>query len=288
MLKTNIDRVVMQSVQGKIHHPLSTSSPYRISHEGVPLVLPATGGITYNVKLGDSAFGWAGDHIEPGVSIKNDNSSENAALMALSCIGNEARVLSGDAKGAKGFVTGTHGGIDHVLAYFKQEDLENMGVEDKILIKAYGQGLKLLDYPEITVMNIDPNLFLKLEIEEVNGKLRIPVVAKVPAYLMGSGIGSSSAYSGDYDIMTADEKEIKGLGIDKLKFGDFVLLEDCDNTFGRGFLKGAVTIGVVIHSDCIKMGHGPGITTVMTSKKPLIEGIIKEDANISKFITRDI
>lgn len=284
MLRTNKEKVVMQSVQGKIHHPISAASVYRISHMGEPMVLPATGGITYNVKLGDSAFGWAGDHVEPGVSIKNDNSSENIALMTLSCIGNEAKVISGDAKGATGYVTGMHGGIDHVLIYFAQEDLEKMSVDDKILIKAHGQGLSLLDYPNVKVMTIDPELFLKLGIEEKNGKLFVPVTAVVPAYLMGSGIGSGSAYNGDYDIMTADEEEIKRLGLDKLKFGDIVLLQDCDNTYGRGYLKGAVTIGVVIHSDCIKMGHGPGITTIMTCKENLIEGILSEKANIKNYL----
>ncbi|QIB26383.1 DUF4438 domain-containing protein [Caloranaerobacter azorensis] len=284
MLKTNIDKLVKQSVQGKIHHPVQRF-PYRIDGDGVPNVLPATGGITYNVKVGDCAFGWTGDHVEPGVSIRNENKDENAALNLLACIGNEAIVISGDSKGAKGFVTGKHGGVDHVLIYFEKEDLEKMAVDDKILIKAYGQGLKLLDFPEIKVMNIDPNLFLKLGIKETDdGKIEVPVAAEVPPYLMGSGIGSSNSFSGDYDIMTLDRDEIRKLGLDKLKFGDLVLLRDCDNTYGRGYLKGAVSIGIVIHSDCIKMGHGPGITTIMTCKKELIKGRIASNANIANYL----
>lgn len=284
MLRTNIEKLVKQSVQGKVHHPASAPSPYRISHEGVPMVLPATGGITYNVKVGDSAMGWAGDHVEPGVTIKNENSGSNAALNALSCIGNEARVVSGDAKGARGFVTGTHGGVEHVIIYFKEEDMENMAIEDKVLIKACGQGLELLDHPKVKVMNIDPELFLKLGIKEENGRLIVPVAAEVPPYLMGSGIGASSSYTGDYDIMTADWDEVVKNKLDKLRFGDVVLLRDCDNSFGRGYLKGAVSIGVVIHSDCIKMGHGPGITTIMTCKEGLIEGVIGEGANIAEYM----
>ncbi|KPU27807.1 hypothetical protein TR13x_00105 [Caloranaerobacter sp. TR13] len=284
MLKTNIDKLVKQSVQGKIHHPIQ-SFPYRISGDGIPNVLPAIGGITYNVKVGDCAFGWVGDHVEPGVSIRNENKNENVALNLFSCIGNEAMVISGDAKGAKGFVTGKHGGIDHVLIYFKEADLEKMAIDDKILIKAYGQGLQLLDFPEIKIMNIDPDLFLKLGIKEIDGgKIEVPVTCEVPPYLMGSGIGSSNSFSGDYDIMTLDKKEIKKLGLDKLKFGDLVLLKDCDNTYGRGYLKGAVSIGIVIHSDCIKMGHGPGITTIMTCKKELIKGKITSDANIANYL----
>lgn len=282
MLKTNVEKLVIQSVMGQIHHPVGGT--YRISHEGIPQVLPATGAITYNVKVGDSVYGFAWDHVEPGVSIKNEKERENAALNLLSCIGNEAKVITGDAKGAKGYVTGTHGGIDHVLIYFKKEDLEEMAIEDKIQIKAFGQGLQLIDYPQIKIMNIDPRLFVNLNIKEENGKITIPVTAVVPPYLMGSGIGSSSSYVGDYDIMTADREEIKKNGLDKLRFGDIVMLKDCDNTYGRGYLNGSVSIGVVVHSDCIKMGHGPGVTTIMTCKEDLIKGIISEKANIASYL----
>lgn len=283
MLRTNIEKTVIQSVQGKIHHPVS-SFPYRINSKGTAEVLPATGGITYNVKLGDPAFGWSGDHVEPGVSIRNEETHENNALMLLSCIGNECRVVSGDAKGAKGFVIGKHGGIEHVLVQFADDDLEKMAVDDKILVKAWGQGLKLLDYPDVMVMNIDPNLFLKLPIKEENGILKVPVVAEVPAKLMGSGLGAQTAFSGDYDIMTQDEEEIKKYGLSNLRFGDLVLLQDCDNTYGRCYKTGAVSIGVVVHSDCIKMGHGPGVTVIMTCKESKIEGYIDKNANIKNYI----
>ena len=162
--------------------------------------------------------------------------------------------------------------------------MENMAIDDKILIKAYGQGLKLLDYPSVKLTGIDPEVFEKIEIEEKDGKLLVPVVCKVPAVLMGSGIGSGLGTSGDYDIMTEDMELIKELGIDKLKFGDFVLLEDCDNEYGRGHKRGAVTVGIIIHSDCIKAGHGPGVYTFMTSKESIIEAKIDASANISKYI----
>lgn len=283
MLKTNKDKVVKWSVQGKIHHPVGGN--YRISNDGKPMILPATGGISYNVAIGDSVFNWAGDHVEPGVSIRNENNSENAALMTFACIGNEAKIVSGDAKGKKGYVTGMHGGIDHVLIHFEKDILEDLAIDDKIMIKAYGQGLNLPDFENVHVMNIDPDLFEKLGIKEENSKLKVNVVAKVPPYLMGSGIGSKSAATdGDYDIMTADMEEIKRLGLDKLKFGDIVLLQDCDNTYGVGFLKGSISIGVVVHSDCVKSGHGPGVTVIMTSKESVIEGVIDKNANIGNYM----
>lgn len=284
MLRTNIERTVKLSVQGKIHHPSYPVSPYRINHMGEPVVVPATGGITYNVNIGDPAFGWAGDHVEPGVSVRNEDSLEKNALMTMACIGNTAKVVTGDAKGVKGYVTGMHSGVDHVMVYFQEKDLERLAIDDKILIKSWGQGLSLLDYPKIKVMNIDPELFLNIPILEENGKLKIPVVGEAPAYLMGSGIGDPSAHNGDYDIMTSDMEEIKRLGLDKLRFGDLVLLRDCDNSYGRGYLKGAVSIGVVVHSDCIKLGHGPGIVVIMTCKESLIEGTLYENANIKSWM----
>jgi hypothetical protein len=286
VLNTNIDKTIKLSVQGKIHHPYYTTSPYRINYDGESLVLPATGGITYNVKIGDPAFGWAGDHVEPGISIRNEDTNERNALMTMACIGNTAKVISGDGKGALGYVTGLHSGVDHVIIHFEEKDIENMSIDDKILIKSWGQGLQLLDYPEIKIMNIDPELFINIPISEENGIVKVPVVAEVPAYLMGSGIGEASAYKGDCDIMTADKEEIKRLGIEHLKFGDLVLLKDCDNSFGRGYLKGSVSIGVVAHSDCIKLGHGPGIVTILTCKESKIEGILSRDANIKNWIKK--
>ena len=76
--------------------------------------------------------------------------------------------------------------------------------------------------------------------------------------------------------------KLRNLGLDQLRFGDFVLIKDTDCSFGLGgYLPGAVSIGVVIHSDCIKNGHGPGISIVMTSKKAVIEGKIDKKANVA-------
>lgn len=280
----NSGRLVMQSVMGEVHHP-GMRNPYRLDSTGMAHVLPGVGGITYNVKIGDSVFGMACDHVEPGVSMKNLNDGENAALNTLACIGNTATVVSGDAKGEQGFVTGTHGGIEHVLVYFAQSTLEKMIVGDKILIRAQGQGMLIDGFEKsVSAMNMDPRLFEKMNISVEDGKLKVPVAARVPAYLMGSGIGASSAHNGDYDIMTADHDEIVRLGLDKLRYGDIVLLENCDTTFGRGYLTGAVTIGIVVHSDCILTGHGPGVATLLSSRQSIIEGIITPTANLADYM----
>lgn len=282
-MKTNRNRLVMQSVQGKIQHP--SFGGYRVTTDGKPMILPATGGISYNVKVGDPAFGWVGDHVEPGVTIKNEIEAHNGALAILSCVGNEAKIITGDAKGFKGYVVGTHGGVEHLMIQFPEEVLEQLTIDDKILVKGFGQGLEIEGFEDVKLMSIDPNLFERLGVVVEADQLVVPVAAVIPQHLMGSGVGAPYAQRGDYDLITSDREEIAALGLDKLRFGDFVLLKDCDNTYGMGGrLKGAVSIGIVIHSDCIKMGHGPGITILMSAKTPRIAGRITADANLSHYM----
>lgn len=281
----NRDRLVAISVMGQIHHPtIGHSGTFKLCHDGTSGVLPSVGGITYNVKLGDCVYDKICDHVEPGVSMKNPDPKENDALVMLACIGNKARVVSGDAKGAAGFVTGFHGGIEHTLLWFPEEALDKMLPGDRILIRAYGQGLSLDDFPEIMLTGVDPALLDRMGLSVLNGKLAVPVAAKIPAHLMGAGQGMGSGHTGDYDLMTADRAELVRCGLDRLRYGDIVLLENCDNTYGRGYLTGASSIGVVVHSDCTIMGHGPGISTIMSCKKPLIEGILNPHANLADYM----
>lgn len=284
-LRDNRNRLVMQSVMGRIHHPtIGRGGVFKLCHDGISRVLPSVGGITYNVKLGDCVFDKVCDHVEPGVSMSNPNDKENDALVMLTCVGNTAKVVSGEAKGAAGFVTGFHGGIEHTLLWFSDEDMEKMLPEDRILIKAYGQGLSLLDFPDIMLTGLDPALLDRMKLSVANGQLVVPVAGIIPAHLMGAGQGMGSGHTGDYDLMTADWDEIVRCGLDRLCYGDIVLLQNCDNTFGRGYLTGAVSVGVVVHSDCTVMGHGPGITTLMTAKKPLITGVLDKSANLANYM----
>ncbi|MFW9913330.1 MAG: DUF4438 domain-containing protein [Candidatus Thorarchaeota archaeon] len=288
-VKTNADKLVKISVTGEVASPVSRFA-YRISHDGKPMVLPGVGGITYNLRVGDPAVGWKADHVEPGVSIENKENdarfqqAANNALNILACVGNEAKIVDGDAKGQKGTVVGKHGGIEHVMVDFAEEIMEDLKIGDKMLIKAFGVGLELLDYPEIVVMNIDPGVVDKIDFEEKNGKLGIPVTHKVPAATMGSGLGATQTYSGDYDIQLFDKGTREEYGLDSLRFGDFVAILDADHSYGRIYKQGAISIGIVVHSDCILSGHGPGVATLFTSTEGNIEPVIDPDANIAAIL----
>lgn len=289
-LRTNVERLVRVSVMGEVVSPVVSKSAYKISSDGRPVVLPGVGGITYNVRVGDPASGWEADHVEPGVSIENKEEDKrfpegpNAALNILTCVGNEAIVASGDAKGAKGVVTGKHGGIEHILADFQPETLEKLMLQDKILIKAFGVGLKLLDLPVVKVMNTDPTFLESMNLNIVNGKLEVPVTHKVPAQIMGSGLGASQVYSGDYDIQLFDEASKKSYGLEDLRLGDLVAIMNADHSYGRIYKEGAVSVGIVVHSDCVIAGHGPGVTTLLTSSSGHILPKIDPRANIAEIL----
>jgi hypothetical protein len=263
---------------------------YNVSATGTPVVLPGVGGITYNLRVGDPACGWEADHVEPGVSVENKENdarsgvAANTAFNVLSCVGNEAIVASGDGKGAKGVVTGKHGGIEHVLVDFPPETLEKLLPGDRILVRAYGVGLKLVDFPEIKLMNIDPRLLEALDPTPNYGKLEVPVAHIVPAAIMGSGLGANQVNSGDYDIQLFDPTVVAQYGLENLRLGDLVAIIDADNSFGRIYRQGAVSIGVVVHTNCVTAGHGPGVTTLMTSSSGNIIPKINMTANIASLL----
>lgn len=284
-MRTNKEHVVKQSVQGAIHHPCMKGDGYWVSHDGFGRICVSTGGIVYNYKIGDGCMGIPGDHIEPGVSLKNSDDRENTALQVLACVGNQATIISGDAKGKQGIVTGKHGGVDHVMIYFDEDTLDCLNVNDRIAIKACGLGLQLLDHPEVLVMNIDPDLFLKLSIKELeDGSLEIPVACIVPAHLMGAGLGSTTMMGGDYDIMTQDKEAVKTYGLDHLRFGDLVFIEDHDNVNGPHYRKHAGSVGIVAHSDSFTSGHGPGLTIILTAKDRKLKPRLDPHANLADIL----
>ncbi|MBW2653891.1 MAG: DUF4438 domain-containing protein [Deltaproteobacteria bacterium] len=288
MLKTNEDKLVEVSMQCKPGPPRIRPG-WKVDHEGNPFILPGIGGITLNIQVGDSAFGLAGDHIEPGVSCSANAGKPfefpNNSLQLLSCVGNEAIIISGDVKGEKGTVIGHHGGSEHVIVDFPKEVLKQLTYDDNIMIRTKGQGLKLTDYPDIKLFNLDPDLLKKMKVNKMKGnRLQVPVTTIVPAQCMGSGLGSAHVAAGDYDVMTSDPETVKEYKLDRLKFGDFVALLDHDNSYGRAFVKGAVSIGIVVHSDCLLAGHGPGIATLMTCSIPLIAPVVDATANIANLL----
>jgi hypothetical protein len=280
MIETNKDRLVKAAVMGEVNTPWANET-YSTAFDGSPRIGSGLrlgmNGLKYNIKIGDPCIGWVeGEHVEPGVSVANSDSAQNNALALLACVGNEATVKSGDAKGAKGVITGKHGPF-HV--HFSRSDKENISIGDKVQFKAWGVGLRIKGYEDVNIHKCDPELLENMGIEVNNGKLVVPVVAEFPAEIMGSGYGMSP-HSVDYDIQSTCPDVIDELGINRLHLGDFVALHDQLNDYGRGYYKGAVSVGVVIHGWSHHPGHGPGVTTLISARPGRVMTKIDSKANI--------
>ena len=281
----------MATVSGQIAHPVGRANPYRIGYDGVPRVLPGTGGIVLNHRIGDRCVGLAGDHIEPGVALHNNGrevvgprDGPNTALITYACVGNTAEVSNGPCIGERGIVTGKHGGINHVLVDFPTRVLFRLRIGDQIRIFAHGLGARLIDYPMVEVMNCAPRLVWQWGIVEREGRLNVPVSHLVPAAIMGSGLGKSSTWRGDYDIQLADPRIRRRFRLGSLRFGDLVAIVDADNRRGPLYRLGRITIGVIVHGDSTVSGHGPGVTPLLTGPARVLRPVHHARANLASVL----
>ncbi len=287
-LRLNTRDLVIITVAGKIAHPTGRRSPYRIGQDGVPRVLPGTGGIVISHRVGDRCVGLAGDHVEPGVSVRNDQrpakgekEGPNLALNTYACVGNTALVLDGPCRGKKGVVFGKHGGANHVLVDFPATVLRRLRIGDGIQIYAHGLGLRFPDFPGLAVYNCSPRLIRNWGLRALRQRIQVPVTHLIPAAIMGSGLGRDNAVRGDYDIQLFDPRVRRQLRLNTLRFGDFVAVMHGDTRFGRAYHKNYVTIGVVVHSDSTASGHGPGVVTLISGEARYLEPIRDPQANLA-------
>ena len=279
-LKTNEKNLIKMSIGGYVTQPSFKNPGYIPDNDGNSVILPGMYGVVNNVKVGDKAFGWNGDHIEPGVSIDSENINEHFALHYLVCTGNKAIVRSGEAKGKTGIVTGEHA---RNLIHFEQNILEKICVGDQIDIITHGRGLKLLDFPEIEIKKIDPNLLKSMNFKVVNKKLIVDVAIELPIKIMGSGAELNSEYV-DQDLMSGDRSLMKKLKIDQMKLGDLIVINHADHRWGRSYKKDHVSIALCIHGDSVMTGHGPGIMTIMTGTKKNLGWRINKKANLKNIL----
>ncbi|MGB8843770.1 MAG: DUF4438 domain-containing protein [Aliidongia sp.] len=287
-LRLNSDELVMQAMMGQIAHSVGQANPYRIGQDGVPRVLPGTGGITLNCRIGDPCVGLAADHVEPGVALHNNGreiigpaNGPNMALLTSACVGNRARVATGPAAGAIGIVSGKHGGVNHVLIDFDTRTLYRLNIGDKVQIYACGLGLQLPDLPQVAVTNCAPSLLRRWAPRRRDGVLEVRVTHILPAAIMGSGLGKNNVWRGDVDIQLFDAPTRHRHGLETLRFGDLVAVMDSDTRYGAVWRGGRVTIGVVVHSDSTIAGHGPGVTALLTGPASCIRPIRDSYANIA-------
>jgi hypothetical protein len=287
-VRTNAPRMVASVIAGQIANPIVRATPYRIGRDGVLRVVPGTGGIVLNKRVGDRAVGLAGDHVEPGVALHNNDrevvgppGGPNRAMMLLSCVGNRVQVVTGPAAGALGTVTGKHGGINHVIVDFEPGVLRRLRIGDRVRITAYGQGLALPDFPAVSALNLAPRLLRRWGVRPHGRHLHVPVTHVIPSGIMGSGLGKSDGVLGDCDVQISDPEIRRRFRLGELRFGDLVAVCGMDNRFGPTVRGARVTVGVIVHSDSHVAGHGPGVTPLLMGPAHVLRPFHSRDANIA-------
>jgi len=277
-LRWNFDDLVQMAVTGRVSQPAVRRGGYTPWPDGVGVMLPGMSGIVYNARVGDRAFGWAGDHVEPGVSIANGDERADFALHYLTCIGNEAEVTTGLARGARGIVTGEHA---RLLVDFPPDTLEDMTIGDTVQIRSCGRGLRLESHPGIEFKKTGPALAQALGLRVADGRVSCPVAMELPARIMGSGAELNSEFV-DQDLMSGDRPLMAELGIDQMRLGDLIGIRDVDHRFGRSYREGWTAVCLCIHGDSVMTGHGPGILTLITGPVDQLDFHIDPTANIAE------
>jgi hypothetical protein len=274
----------MTAVEGIVQ---PTHAPdYTATYDGRPWLTLGMASINYRVSLGDTVFGWAqGDHVEPDVTIQGRDrpSPMECALAVLACIGNEAEVVSGEARGAKGYYIGRHAGADDKV-WLPQDAKDKLALNDRVRIKAVGMGLKLEGFEDVKFNKVSPELFAKLGLALEGGQIVVPVVMEVPGHIMGSGLGSGPVEALDYDIQTTCPEVVERYGLKKLKLGDLVAIRDHSDVYSPGRHVGAVTIGTIIHGFSEMSGHGPGVNPIISAMPGRIKVKIDANANLAYYL----
>ena len=290
-LATNEQDLIAVSVAGAIAHPGFPglpAEPYRLAADGTPFLLPTYGGIVFNVSVGDRAFGWAADCIHPGVSIRQEDDNQNRGLNVFACIGNRAKVVTGGAAGTTGIVTGKSGRFsEQVIVHLPRDARSRMAVGDQVLVRAEGIGMRLTDHPDVSLKGISPTLLAALPAQEEDGHVAFGVTARVPAHLVGAGLGLTSE-GGSLHMQSTDRALLGELGLDQLRLGDIVALEDTDSRYNHGYLRGARAIGVVASTDGPRAGYGPGIAILMTAPAGQLGSFESADANLVQLLDVDV
>jgi hypothetical protein len=258
--------IVATNLTGVVEAPaMPDFSPYLIDSDGHPYVPIGSCGVVLGVRLGDGVWDHDADHAAPGVTLAHRDQGARHALTAFACFGNRASVRTGGAAGADGFVLGKRGEEGRVIVVFPPDVLARLAPGDTIVVRGRGQGAEVPSAPGVTLMNADPDALSLLPIEVRDGGVRAGVRGVVPSAVVGNGIGRP-AQMWDLDLQLSPETAGR-YGLDQMKLGDLVAVDDLDVRHNAGYRRGWRTVGLIVHGGSPQPGHGPGLMPILCGPK---------------------
>jgi hypothetical protein len=85
-------------------------------------------------------------------------------------------------------------------------------------------------------------------------------------------------------IQSTDRTALAEYGLDALRLGDVVAIQDTDSRYNHGYLRGAMSIGIVGQTDGPRAGYGPGMTVVMTAPAGQLGSFSAPGTNIADIL----
>lgn len=272
-LATNAERLPVVRLLGTVTPP---SAPYAVTDpEGRQGFLPGSGGVALNAMVGDRALVWVSDHLEPGASLALPEPAANRALQILSCIGNDAFVATGSARGGRGVVIGKHG---VTIVAFAPPVLAQLAPGDQIAIDARGVGLAIEGIPDVHLHSTSSD-FLPTFAWRAGDRVAVRVVAELASEYGAAGMGFEASWA-NLDLETHDEHLTVAGHLDQFRFGDLVLLHGHDHRYVRCHDRNWSTVGVIAHGASVAGGHGLGFSTLLSAPRPLLVAHHDADANL--------
>jgi hypothetical protein len=284
---TNRSSLVTVAVAGLVAPPRVHPEALQHDRDGRSYLLPGTGGVHPGVHVGDPVERWLADHLMVGASIEDpgSNPAEPGPLHRLACLGNRVRDGAGEAIGV---VAGKRGGLapgflppNLVSVEASAGRLAGLAPGAPVVVEAVGRGLQLVDWPDVQLLNVSPQLLDMMPIRVAVRRLEIAVRAIVPSRVAGAGIGQD-AWIGDLEIADPDAWRREG---DGLGFGDLVAFDAIDGRFGRYWRPGIVAVGAVAHGPSPAPGHGIGVTILVSGPAEQLRPVVSTAGTVAPALT---
>ena len=242
-------------------------------------MLPGQGGVVLGVGQGDPADTWESDHLEPGASVGHPDPAANGAIQLLACVGNPAIVLDGPGAGMRGVVAGKHGAV---LVAFDPDETARLRPGDWVAIETRGVGLAIDHEPDIVCHSCSTELLEGLVSgRAADGRLRVSVIAQLPAEAAAAGIGMpASMFNIDLQV---DQPPVDALA-SGLRFGDVVARLDHDHRWGRQMRPGWLAVGIIAHGHSEGGGHGLGMITLLSGPAHRFTLERSSNATLKRFV----
>jgi len=247
--------------------------------QGRLVALPGSGGVAIGLHAGDPVGSAIGDHAIPGISLDD---LPGCGTHGLVCVGNRVRDISGATVGtvagkrgglAPGFLDGQYIGVEA-----SDDKLRDAVPGEDLVVETYGRGLSLNDFPQVGIVNCSPRALDTLRLKAEGDTLVIGIRARFSSVWAGPGLGSDS-WIGDLEVAMPEN-----LLPSDLSYGDIVAFDNIDGRVSRFHREGYVTVGVVSHGPSPVVGHGVGVTVLLSGPVATLRVVHDGNATLASFL----